>query len=243
MRNRTRVGRIVALPILVGVMAFPARAQQGTVQPTGAFCAFAGLDLLAALDGSWTIHQGAGKAQAGNMSIPLPSPRPTPVTFKFDPARHVIDVQSKDLANEIIMFPAAPIQQDDAARLVGDSPPDNPTVPVCAWIDAPTVIGTNVYFFMEHDWLLLMNPHITAKECDGYQEAIGDPATHHALRPGYQKIWDMNCRKPPIEPHLDMAVTLALRFTSPNSGAGMVYYSGKTDRSRFIASAPVKISR
>jgi hypothetical protein len=238
----TLVGRCVTFSMLGCALAVPARAQNAA-DPAGAFCALAGLDLLAALDGSWTIRQEKGTAQAGMMTIPLPAPPPTQVTFRFDPPRRVINVLSKSLADDIIMFPAAPIQQDDAARLVGDSPPDNPTVPVCAWLEAPTIIGTNVYFLMEDDFVLLLNPHITAEECDRYQEAIGDSATHHAVRPGYQKIWDMNCRKPPIEPNLDMAMTLALRFTSANSGAGMVYFTGKTDRSAFRASAPVRLSR
>ena len=121
---------------------------------------------------------------------------------------------------------------------------DNPTVPVCSWLEAPTVIGTNAYFFMEHDYILIMNPQITAVECDGYQEAISSPDTHEQLRPAYQRIWDVNCRKPPVElPHLDMTMTLALRFTSASSGAGMLYMAGKTDRSRFSASAPIRMTR
>ena len=42
---------------------------------------------------------------------------------------------------------------------------------------------------------------------------------------------------------LEMEMTLVLRFTSANAGAGMVYFEGETDRAKFAAAAPVALSR
>jgi hypothetical protein len=261
MRNSTLIGSIAAFPVLVGLMAIPAQARQAEGEPTGAFCALAGLDLLAALDGSWTIRQGPGQAQAGVMTIPLPAPPPAPVTFKFDPQRRLVDVRSADLADGMIMFPAAPVQQAAADQLIGKPPTGNPTGPVCAWLTSPTLIGTNVYFALDK-WTFFKEPAEVKWKCGEFLAAVRDPDGPEAVRLlallilagspddkksfNYSAQWylDTHCGEAsPRVSAFEMEMTLVLRFLSKNSAAGMVYFEGKTDQARFRASAPVRFSR
>lgn len=260
MRNTALVSRIVALTVLVGVMAMPAHAQQeASEEPTGAFCALAGLDLLAALDGSWTIHQEQGKAHAGMMTIQLPPPPPTPVTFAFNPQTRVVDVRSANLADEMIMFPVSPVQQAAADELIGEPPAGNPSGPVCAWLAAPTLIGTNVYVGWNFEQWLFVTPG-PKSTCGQIEETMASPPpkeedyedptifeiaqkNYSNSKAFYYEYCQDELKELPGGGTLEMEMTLVLRFTSANSGAGTVYYTGQTDKAKFAASAPVTITR
>ena len=258
MHIATLVCRFVAIPVVVAVLTTPVQAQQEAPQ-SEAFCALTGLDLLAALDGSWTIRQQAGTMSAGAMRMPLPAPAAaTPVTFKFDAPRRIVDVRGANLGEEMAMFPSAPIQKEAADLLLGPAPYQPTLAPVCDWLESPTLIATNFYFFLGGEAVTLIKAAaVSGADCDSvertmqlsdnalYQsESIGWLKDPEDYRRSLRKFWDMNCRQPPIVPEqLDMEMTLVLRFTSRSSGSGMVYFSGQTDRSRFAASAPVTISR
>lgn len=252
MRNAI-FGRIAALPLFVGMFGSAAHAQASS-EPTSAFCAFAGLDLLQALDGTWTIRQGRGQARAGIMTVPLPSPPATTVTFRFDLQRRLINVRGANLEDEMVLFATAPMQQQAANGLVGEPPTLNRTAPVCEWLSAPTLIGTNGYFFLDGEAFAIMQSRTTPAYCQAIKDGIDGKSNAYLAadangsepqpKAKLQKFWDLNCRQPPIEPdHVDMDMTLVLRFTSANSGSGMLYFQGGTNQSKFRASAPVTISR
>lgn len=248
----------VAVTALLVLAAGPADARQDAGKPSGAFCALAGLDLLAALDGSWVIHQGPGTAHAGMMKVPLPAPPPAQVTFRYDPEERLIDVQGVDQADGMIMFATAPVQQAAADLLIGEAPEAKPTGPVCDWLETPTIIGTNQYvaWSREHWIFMLPGPGTT---CQQIEEKMGQPepvyedsalAAIAAKNKANNEAYYAEFCNDPNEPQqlpgggtMEMEMTLVLRFTSQNAGAGMVYFSGRTDKARFAATAPVTITR
>ena len=255
MRHRTQLRQVTILPLLVAVVAVPARGQQPAGGPASAFCALTGSELLAALNGSWTIYQAAGHARAGIMTVPLPAQRPATVTFAFDSLAGMINVQGVNVDGEMDMFPVAPLQQAQADQLIGEKPASKGPEPVCEWGDVPTLIGTNFYLAWEsinviltREWREELCKSIEKKMADPPQ--YEDPATAAVAaknRENEKKYHEQYCNKEekklPSGADLEMEMTLVLRFTSPNSGAGTLYFEGETNKSRFRASAPVTISR
>ncbi len=256
MRTRTpSIRHTLAITALLAVAAAPADARQDT-QPHGAFCALAGLDLLAALDGTWTINQGPGTAHAGMMTLQLPAPPPAQVRFAFDAGERMIDVQGVDQADGMIMFATAPVQQAAADFLIGGPPEGDPTAPVCAWLETPTIIGTNQYVAWSREHWIFLQPG-PGSTCDQIEERMGQPAPVYEDEATariaernrvnnevyYREFCTDRLRELPDGGTMEMEMTLVLRFTSQNAGSGMVYFWGRTDKARFAASAPVTITR
>lgn len=178
--------------------------------------------MLVALDGAWNLRQGPGAAYVAGTAIPLPAHAPVAVRFNYDSAQRLVHIVSADLANGIHMFPTATQQSAGAAAALADQPAFSSS---CDWYALPTLIGTNVYHFVEEAHFERFAAADALCLLLGSMFCFEVPPSHH---PGGE---------------VDMQMTLILRFTSANSGSGVVIFSGDHEGYRFAAQAPVQISR
>ncbi len=261
MVKRTSFGRVFFLPLLLSAMTFSAHAQGETDN----FCALDGTDLLAVLDGSWTIHQGVGTvlgfSNMRGLGLQLPPPRPASVIFRYDAKRGIVDVESATQPDGIIMFPAEPAQQDQASQRIGEPPSTNASSSGCDWSALPTLIGTNVYVEWDvHHLAVLLDPrsrtcssiesHIEEIFGPGPAKVYDDPYMNEIAaknRANSQRYYNEHCRdreEPlPSGASFDMEMTLIVRFLDANSGSGTLYFEGKTEKAKFRASAPITLTR
>jgi hypothetical protein len=252
------IARILSALILVGATAVSASAQQ----PSGGggdFCALTGTDLLAALDGSWTVTNKAGTAVArepthgGIIAFPYPAGPPGTIIFKYDPERRVIDATDPDKEVEMVLVPTGGDLGDlkpvtDA--LVGARPAD---WAACDWSTVPTVMGGSGWyaysvtrpgdFYGELAAELIYNcetyqhfglPELS-KNCD--QDLLRENLEGPYLLPGGSSRFDVR------REDFEMSMTLFLRFSSANSASGSLFFEGSQDGSTFKAYTPVTLSR
>jgi hypothetical protein len=167
----------------------------------------------------------------------------------FDSMKRVIDVQGVNVEGEMAMFPVAPVQQAQADQLVGEKPATTGSDPVCEWLDAPRLIGTNAHIVWEEDEYLVAEPEFLDQSCEHTERGITEKADDKEFLEVLRKYYELHCIQLANKKELagggdlEMEMTLILRFTSPSFGAGTLYFDGRTTRSRFKASAPVTISR
>ncbi len=222
------LGRLFALLIVSCASATAARAQVNT--QGGNFCAIAPDDLLIVLDGSWTLRQGPAKTMPGT-PVSLPAPPPVAVTFHYDSAQHLVHVASADLTEGIALFPSAPTQRARADALIAQGPQRNAPVG-CDWGSLPTIIGTNYYTGWDTGELVSWSgPFCSPFWSDLLGDYAGSVVCTNA-RPSQRR-----------EGPLNMEMTLVVRFSSADHGAGMVYFEGHQGGRWFGAMAPVEISR
>jgi hypothetical protein len=261
MRDRTLDVSILSLLLFSGALASPAYAQQAGGDSGDGFCTLAATDLLAALDGSWTVDHGAGWAVGGTTqglaSIPFPSPPAGTIIFKYDPLRGVIDARSPDGEVHMLVFPTAEMQEPAANAVVGEPPEGEGSTSSCDWYALPTLTGTNHFYastvnvenILErrsgflHTLMLCENqddpgldfektyPPITEEVCKEYEERLEE----ELAGPGQEPIRGTE--------DFEMAMTLVVRFTSTNSASGSLYFEGSMDEAQFRAFTPVTLSR
>lgn len=213
-------------------------APSGPPDPTAdpAFCGKAGTDLLTALDGSWSLQQGAGVAHGGPFAIPLSPHPPAPIYFKYDPQRGLMDAQGYDQVTEMVMFPVVNEQQNLAEKLLkkGDIDTSKISGSSCGWDALPIFIGTEKYFFSSDPGVV----HETVVKKYLFCDTIGDASlpinaltvlTVDLLRAAFRE----QCKRPLLHPEDDsggMTMTLVVRFVSPRYGLGTLFFKG-TDKS------------
>jgi hypothetical protein len=241
---------LALLLVSAGVMACgfampapPPYAMGGPTLPPGpdmpsqidpAYCESPGADLLASLEGSWSLQQQRGvawgKTDKGSIGIPLPGHDPAPVVFEYLPELGVMHVQSADLAEEMTMFPATSEQEDAAETLIGAGAGETggTSGPECDWYDAPLFIGTNFYSGYEVDtqdfgrWL----PTCVLMSLLVYNV---DPGSCRGLQT-------------PSELELEMEMTLVLRFSDAGNASGMIYFEGTGKETEYSAGMPTETS-
>ncbi len=150
LRRRTPDVCILSLLLSAGALASPALAQQAGGDSGDDFCALAATDLLAALDGSWTVNHGGGTAvgetEDGIIAIPFPSPPAGKIIFKYAPDRGVIDARSPDGFHHMLVLPTPDKQEPAASLIVGEPPAGETSTAGCDWYALPTLIGSNHFF-------------------------------------------------------------------------------------------------
>jgi hypothetical protein len=222
-------GRIFAFLIIFCASATMAHAQDASSDGSD-FCAIAPDDLLVVLDGSWTLRQGPPTTMPGT-PVPLPAPPPVGVIFNYEPAQHLVHVVSADLTEGIALFPSAPTQRARADALIAQGPPGSAPVG-CDWGSLPTIIGTNYYTGWDTGERVSMSGPFCSPLWDNLLgEYVGGVVCTNA-RPSQR-----------VEGPLNLEMTLVLRFSNANHGAGMVYFEGHQGGRWFGAMAPVEISR
>lgn len=111
-------------------------------------CPTAPRDLLAGLDGVWSVKQGAGVMIVPVMgAMPLPPHAPLRLTMAYDPGSGTSQLTGSGPGEQLIMFPTHEslipqiqemVSEADKAGLlnIGDS---------CDWYGLPLMVGTNTY--------------------------------------------------------------------------------------------------
>lgn len=156
------------LALLVS-LALPVQAQnQPQADP---FCPMAPADLLVALDGTWSLVQGAGAAWAispgvGGMGIPFPAERtPVALTFRYEADVGVTVVTGSNMDEQIIMRPLetetasidAPAWAFAESLLTNGLSDSDTSAGSCDWYTLPILFGTNRYTFTEYRrWMSLV---------------------------------------------------------------------------------------
>lgn len=231
----SRAAAISATLILAFGFAFAGLSEAQEPQSEG-FCALTDEALLAELDGAWNLTQGPGVVNASFMQIPLPGHPPAPVTFEYDPERGVVDLVGADLSDNMIMFASVPSIAEDLARLAEEGAEPGPPTD-CPWSVVPTLIGTNFYELVDDQY---SGGHAVAHLCSADRWRNPEPGSYYDSEDA--RAWfDRNCQRDRAEGQLQM--TLYVRFSSPDSGAGTIFFSGEQDGHPVMAVAPVTLSR
>ena len=209
------------------------------------FCATAPQDLLAALDGSWTLTQGPGLA-IGGLPIPLPGHPPVAVGLEYisEAGFAIMTAQGQDL----IMWPEA---TENASNLLGDLNQYLVTstegMDACDWDALPTLVGTNLYALSFN--LVRRSPTM---------RTVAFGFCRHGERWEYyfdgltidveQTVQQCSgcfvpCNIPIGNVPAGMTMTVALKFDSPSSARGMLSFEGKSGPFPFAAWAPITMAR
>lgn len=225
-----------AAALLVAV-AGPAGAQNPDVSGTDPFCGLTGSELLASLDGGWTLHQGPREIL---YPIPhtLPPPPPIAIRFAYDAEEGVVNADAADLSDGIIMYPAGGPTlgvTEDYIEVASEVAIDSG----CEWSSSPILIGTNSYFSLGSEYVAWM---MTQDYCElaraNFEAHGGESWATERYRETYR------CDRPePQREDFEMEMTLLLRFQTPGFGAGMVFFEGEADGVGFGARSTVTISR
>lgn len=235
--------QFLLLSLFIIAHASVGQAQQQSDSGTKSFCTLTATDLLAVLNGSWTIQQGSGTAtgrtSAGAITIPLPPPSPTSVNFKYDSAKGVVEITSADLAEGMVMFPAAEQQQGEATQLLGAKSAG--TASACTWSSLPTLIGTNFYSAFGKEFYAMAD---SLSFCENFRKKMeAKNAGPYYSRPDVKEWYKKHCSDKQLPSPFEMEMTMVLRFSSANHGSGTVYFKGKDEMSTFNSSAPVTFTR
>lgn len=242
--------RLILAGITACALSTPALAEAAPAD----FCASAPAEMLAALDGTWTLKQGAGAATAasptgiaaspiGGMTIPLPPHKPQRFTLKFDPALGHSELSGEGQKMAMISADAKALDKvsrhldsDDVSRMVAKGQG-------CEWYSLPIMVGSKMYKLQAHDpgskeadwWMYLPFPGKPMLVClrnDGIAAIdFGGP--------------ERVCETPPhlLDGKGDMKMSLVMKFQSARSGSGVLVFEGKSGKSRFAAIAPITMSR
>lgn len=95
------VWRLVSAIVLATAFNSGGAAAQGSDDP---FCALAPFQMLAALDGTWSLTQEAGVAVGAGRRIPLP-PNTQTFTIEFDPTIGIADLKGGSPPQTLALFP------------------------------------------------------------------------------------------------------------------------------------------
>lgn len=135
------IRRLGILLLMVIVTPKPAEAQQSE----DAFCASAPDELLAAIEGDWSLTQGAGFFVVGPQTMPLPSHPPKAISITYDPTDFHATVTAPD--GRMILIPTAEdsvtadvpyLNDKDAEKFLGIGAG-------CDHYALPLMLGANVY--------------------------------------------------------------------------------------------------
>jgi hypothetical protein len=226
--TRATIVRILSAALLSSLaLHHPVSAQTPPPADGGAFCDLAGEDLIRSLEGSWSLDQAPGSVLYP-LAQPLPDQPPIAVRFTWNDEEKVMDAVAADLSDEMILFPAAGEEREQAEEWV-EVGADGSTAEGCAWSTTPVVVGTNWYFSGAdemHSWAV-------------WREYCSIPENAEWIGP--------QCAESPPPGGFEMTMTLILRFQTSDYGAGAVFFEGSTEVEgstyRFGAQAPVTIAR
>ncbi|MDX1745012.1 MAG: hypothetical protein R3324_03665 [Halobacteriales archaeon] len=211
----------------------PAPTAPESVDPR--FCESSGAELLPALEGSWSIEQGAGlvwgATEQGSITMPLAGHDPVPVVLEYLPERGVMHVQNVGQEGDMDLFPATEAQLSFAEPLIepdGDEDPA-PSTPGCDWFESPLFIGTNYYVGEEE---------VTAEDAT---EWVPSCAVLSLVVPYFDPDWCRRTRDP-SRSSFEMEMTVVLRFSGQAHASGMLYFEGSGESTEFGGGAPTETS-
>ncbi|QIE46053.1 hypothetical protein G5B38_11265 [Pseudohalocynthiibacter aestuariivivens] len=238
-------------------------AQTQTASADDGFCTAQAQDVLASLNGSWTLRQKAGVARAGGAPIPIPLPAHPPQQMEMDAWDNFGFSVLSGQGQSMVMLPAVSDAVAEHIDTTTDSGMETVHADVagCDWAAMPTLVGTNTYSLQGPggEALTVVDMEVAkAKFSDEYGVTVvvcpnrdtdsmfDDPISVGGLFG--VKIIPRN-DKEQCAPAMarvgsnEMEMTIFLRFDSANSAAGLLSFRGEMNGSAFSASAPLTMSR
>lgn len=136
--------RKLFLVILLSIVATAqAHAQSGSEA-----CPTAPRDLLAGLDGTWSVQQGAGVMIVPVMgAMPLPPHEPLRLTMAYDPETGTSQLTGNGPDEQLIMFPTHESLVPQIQELVSEADKEDllNIGEGCNWYALPLMVGTDTY--------------------------------------------------------------------------------------------------
>lgn len=258
--------RKLFLVILLSIAATAqAHAQSGSEA-----CPTAPRDLLAGLDGTWSVQQGAGVMIVPVLgAMPLPPHEPLRLTMAYDPETGTSQLTGNGPDEQLIMFPTHESLVPQIQEVVSEADKEDllNIGEGCNWYALPLMVGTNTYSLdapassEAGTMIALALPEalptsapmsaslacLTRKEWQGMTDFVEDNDLISAVEamlsaPQLYVQPDAECNVTPASSG-DMTMTLLVKFQSPNSGTGMLIFEVNQSGTRAIAKAPVTMSR
>ena len=242
----------------------PASAQQDS----DPFCAQAPLEMLAALEGEWTLRQGPGFAAAGAMVIPLPAHPPKRMALDYTEGDYFATLSAED--GSMVMFPTDPDQIEAVVKHMNEADAANllEIGTGCDWYALPIMAGSNSYSLDRAEgppeaialaFITGNGPRVGVCVAMPYEAAglQGGDMNSVSLGDGRNselEVWSMEDEStkgcfPDQEPFRleagqgQMVMNLLVKFQSPTSATGIVIFEGQMNGQGFGAKAPVRLTR
>lgn len=255
---------LILLPMLAA--AASAYAQSGSECPT------APRDLLAGLDGSWSVQQGAGVMFVPVMgAMPLPPHEPLRLTMDHDPETGTSQLTGNGRNEKMIMFPTHESLVPRIQDLVNQAEKENLLNfgDSCDWSALPLIVGTNSYSLdtpassETGTAIALALPEglpasapmsaplvcLTSRDKQDIVDLLGESSQAVfglvATMASAGKLYvqhDAKCNAT-LASSGDMTMTLLIKFQNPDSGTGMLIFEVNQNGMRAIARAPVTMTR
>ncbi len=218
------------------------------------FCSQSPRDILASLDGTWTLKQGSGFAVAagpsgnmafpiGGMAIPLPPHAPQKVLLRFDASKHFATLSGAEEDMAMIATTEADLsavskylRSEKISKLLDKGSG-------CNWDSLPMIIGSSDYVldtglrihYMRLNKVPLLSGKVLCLDERGMITGVKD-----------EDRWDIDpCKKiPRVKVKTsEMKMTVILKFQTPNKGSGVLLFEGEQEGYKFSATAPLSMNR
>lgn len=265
------IKHVLSLCVFAAIALLPAGADESG----NGFCANAPLEMVKAIEGRWTLTQGAGVAVGGFIPIPLPAQAPQSVSIDVDGNSGIAFLKHE--GQKLAIVPVLPEQAVDQMAWLRDDEIDGLTNPggACDWYALPVMLGSNIYALnaetaaaeaanTENEAYGMIfagngqgDVHVCSNGKVGYSvysskdvaETGGGPTVGVISEDdeGAQNAVRLKCALEevdvPVATSGEMTMTLFVKFTSPNSGAGVLQFQGEQEGYRFGARAPITFAR
>lgn len=254
------------------IVLFLGAAVQAHAQSGDEDCPTAPTDLLAGLDGTWSVQQGAGVMIVPVMgAMPLPAHAPLRLTMAHDPATGTSQLTGSGPDEQLIMIATHESLVPQIRELVSAADKEDllNTGEGCDWHALPLMVGTRTYSLdapasSETGTVIALalpegSPEsapmfapvacLTSRDKQGIVDFLGErsQAAFGSLGriASSGKLYvqhDADCNASPASSG-DMTMTLLVKFQTPSSGTGMVIFEVNQNGTPAIAKAPVTMSR
>ncbi|MCB2048459.1 MAG: hypothetical protein KDE32_09565 [Novosphingobium sp.] len=243
---------LTAIALVTGTLLGTASTAHAEA-PDETFCAQAPKEMLAALDGTWTVSQGPGVAVAGGftgnpvipksvMTIPLPPHKGKRFKIAFDPENgkavlsgdgqklDMIAASSKEL-NKVSRH----LDGEDLKGMVDKKAG-------CDWYSLPIMVGSKMYRLkgVEQGGKPTWSMFLPIPKKPMYICLREDGRVAGEFLGGTSECWTEPYE---VDAKGDMKMSVIVKFQSATSGGGMLYFEGKSGSYPFAAAAPIKFSR
>ena len=256
------IQRFLATLVCAFALNFGAAAAQTSDDP---LCALAPFQMLAALDGTWSLTQEAGVAIGAGRRIPLP-PNTQSFTIEFDPTIGIADLKGGSPPQSLALIPTNPAAVEEIIWFtfdVDESGEEQNLLETqlnigtsCDFYDLPLVLGFNTYSLTQ-----------PAEQGDSYAifSVVGDNIVGFCIPLEVASELDIaqfelefvtqgadvggddaTICGPVTVPNPDpgtMVMSLAMKFHRANHGTGILQFEGEQGGHSFFATAPVTMSR
>ncbi len=250
---------------LLTSLLFAAHSAQADEHQSDDFCLLASDALLSAVEGNWMLRQHAGAASAAGLVIPLPPNPAQPVNILFDIERGVAVMSGAE--QEMLLIPTLPGALQNALQFMNESEAEGllEIGSGCNFYDLPLVLGTNRYslattdsiqvepgsvlsfvFLGEHSYVCVSEATLReagASSSVGYVNYESRSAVYIEGERYDQGRCEQIVSAMPRAGSGQLVMSLAVKFQTPNSATGMLYFEGERDGYFFAAKAPVTLSR